>query len=136
MDPILMSIQSLKWISAMVQNNILSSIDGINSWNVQIWNSVDLTSWQGKNILNTYAILSFASPHAESHLGHFGFMSPFLWYLILPLLMCISLDENDLHEKQSILHLTGMCSRYNIRSNRIAIPECHWLQSDINKMAI
>lgn len=54
---------------------------------------MDLTSWPGKNILNTYAILSFASPHVESHLGHFGFMSPFLWYIILPLLVFISLDQ-------------------------------------------
>ena len=38
--------------------------------------------------------------------------------------------------RSNLLHLTGMCSSYIIRSNRIAIPECHWLQSHFNKMAV
>lgn len=33
-------------------------------------------------------------------------------------------------------HSKGMCSSNIIRSNRIAIPECHRLQSDLNKVAI
>ena len=56
-------------------------IDGLNSWNVQIWNSVEGKSWEGRIILNTCAIPSFASPHEGSHLGPFDFTSLFLWYV-------------------------------------------------------
>lgn len=106
-------------------------IDGINSWNVQIWNSVDLTNWEGKNILNTCAMQSFALLHVGSHLGPFAFTSLILWSVSLSLCVCWSVGLFEGNEL-TIFYLTGMCSGFIIRWSRIAISKCHRLQSDIN----
>lgn len=64
-------------------------IHEMNSWNVQIWNSVDPPNWEGKSILNTCAMQSSALLHGESHLGPFAFTSLILWFVSLSLYLWV-----------------------------------------------
>ena len=63
-------------------------VDFVNSWNLQSWSSVALTSWEGLNIFNTCAMPSSVYLHVANHRGHFDSMNLSSWYFSLCFLFC------------------------------------------------